>query len=123
MTTVLIVDDEEAFLHITQVILQRAGYSTLVAADGFAALSMVESDAPDLIILDEMMPGMTGSEVCMQVRRMPERQHIPILMHTAASKLKDPDRIRDIGANGLLFKPSLPREIVEAVSRFIPAGV
>jgi CheY-like chemotaxis protein len=116
MYTVLIVDDEEGFLQIIQLVLRRAGYKTLAASSGQAGLELTYSEHPDIIILDDMMPGMSGGEVCMQLKADPTVQHIPIVMYSAGAKVRNPNYIRQIGADGVLFKPSLPNEIIETIN-------
>lgn len=119
MTTVLIIDDEEGFLQIIQVILKRAGYQTLVATNGVEGIDMVYNFRPDIIILDDMMPGMTGGDVCMQLKGDPCVSNIPVVMHSAGAKVRNPQYIRQIGADDVLFKPSLPNEIVEKIGHWM----
>lgn len=123
MFTVLIVDDEEGFLQIIQVILKRAGYKTLVANNGTDGLDMVYAYRPDVIILDDMMPGLTGGDVCLHIKNDSAVQNIPIIMYSAGAKVRNPDYIRQIGADGVLFKPSLPNEIVETIQSCLEASV
>lgn len=118
MRTVLIVDDEEGFLQIIQIVLKRAGYQTLVAANGVEGLSMVYAHRPDIVILDDMMPDLTGGDVCMRIKKDPSVCHIPVLMHSAGAKVRNPQYIEQIGADGVLFKPSLPSEIIETLNRW-----
>ncbi len=123
MFTVLVVDDEEGFLQIIQVILKRAGYKTLTASNGLEGRDMIYNHRPDVVILDDMMPGMTGGEVCMQVKSDPQVQHIPIIMYSAGAKVRNPEYIHQIGANGVLFKPSLPNEIIEIIANSLETRV
>ncbi len=119
MGTVLIVDDEENFLQIIQIILKRAGYQTLVAADGTKGLDMVYDCLPDIVILDDMMPGLTGGDVCLKLKSDPSVSHIPVVMHSAGAKVRNRDYIAKIGADDVLFKPSLPADIVEKVNNWV----
>jgi two-component system phosphate regulon response regulator PhoB len=123
MRTILIVDDEEGFLHILQVVLQRAGFSTVTANNALDAHSVVTNQRPDLIILDDMMPGMSGSELCSQLKNDPSYSHIPIIMHSAGLKIHDKSHVQRIGADAVLPKPSQPRDIVETVRRFVNVSV
>ena len=123
MVTVLIVDDEPGFRQILGVILQRAGYEILQANDAVSALRMIEAHLPDLIILDDMMPGMDGGDLCAKLKQDARYSHIPVVMHTANPKFKDPAVGERIHANGVLLKPSLPHDIVTAVGRFAPAQI
>lgn len=119
MQTILIVDDEEGFLHILQVVLQRAGFATLTASNALDAEKIIKRQAPDLIILDDMMPGMSGSDLCLQLKNDPIYRQIPIIMHSAGLKIHDKSHVQRIGADAVLPKPSQPRDIVEAVKRFL----
>jgi CheY-like chemotaxis protein len=121
MATVLIVDDEEGFRHILQIVLQRAGYQTLTANDAQAASVIIETQSPNLIVLDDMMPGMSGSELCIQLKADARYRTIPVLMHSANSKLHNPAFVESLGADGVLLKPCPPREIVEAVNQYLHA--
>lgn len=123
MVTVLIVDDEPGFRHILAVILQRAGYQIHQASDAVSALKVIESQPLDLIILDDMMPGMDGGDLCAKLKQDLRYSHIPVVMHTANPKFKDPAVGERIGANGVLLKPSMPHDIVTAVGRFAPAQI
>lgn len=123
MLTVLVIDDEDGFRQIMQIILQRGGYRVLQAASAREALAILNQELPDCIILDDMMPGMSGSELCRMMKSDARLAPVPVLMHTANLKWTDPNYFQDIGADGVLIKPCSPREIVDAVSRFVGARV
>lgn len=118
MATILIVDDEEGFRHILQIILQRGGYTTITANDAQQAQTLIEQQPPDVLILDDMMPGMTGSELCVSLKADSRYRHIPVIMHSANSKFHDKSYIATIGADDVLLKPCSPRDIVNVISRF-----
>lgn len=121
MYTILIVDDEEGFLQIIQLVLRRAGYKTLVASNGEDGLALVHAHHPDVVILDDMMPGISGGEVCMQIKSDPTVRRIPVVMYSAGAKVRNPAYIQQIGADGVLFKPSLPSEIIETINHCLEA--
>jgi CheY-like chemotaxis protein len=123
MVTVLVVDDEPGFRHILAIILQRAGYEILQASDAFEARQIIEAHLPDLIILDDMMPGMSGSDLCIQLKRDVHYSHIPVVMHTANSKYNDPTFVESINADGVLLKPCTPRDILAGVGRFVQTQI
>lgn len=123
MTTVLIVDDEEGFLQIIQIILKRAGFATLAAANGEDGLELAYQHHPDVIILDDMMPGMSGGDVCMRIKSDPTVADIAIIMYSAGAKVRNPAYIEQIGADGVLFKPSLPNEIIDTIRGCLDASV
>lgn len=115
MHTVLIVDDEAGFQTLLELVLQRAGYKTLVAGDGIEGLELARSHQPHLIILDEDMPRMRGSELCRHLKNDSATRYIPTIMHSASLKLCAPSYRDSIGADAFLPKPSLPREILDQV--------
>jgi len=124
MATVLIVDDEEGFRHILQIVLRRSGYATMEAGNAREALLVLEGAIPELIILDDMMPGMSGSELCVQLKRDRRTAAVPVLMHSANTRLGDPAYVASLGAEGVLMKPSSPRELVAVVNQFLqPAAL
>lgn len=123
MAIILIVDDEEGFRHILQVVLQRAGHQIVSAADAAEAQAIIQDTRIDLIILDDMMPGMSGSDLCLQIKSDPLLRHIPVLMHSANPKLHNRAFVESIGADGVLLKPTTPRDVMAAVSNVLQANV
>jgi diguanylate cyclase len=121
MPVVLVVDDEEGFRHILQIVLQRAGYETRVANNAAEAMQIIAQAPPDLVLLDDMMPGMSGSDLCLQLKGDARYAEIPVLMHSANSKLHNPAYVEAIRADGVLLKPCPPRDVVNAVSQFLQA--
>ena len=115
MSTVLIVDDDPTARETLVAILEGEGYELHLAKDGIRALQMLEQLQPDLILLDVMMPGMTGFEVCQRIRATPALAEVPIILLTA---LDDPNsRLRGIeaGADDFLSKPPDRRELTARV--------
>ena len=113
----LIVDDEVHVQRLLRMYLERAGYSVDVCAEGSAALRMVQETRPDLVILDLMLPGVDGLEVC---RRLRQESELPVIMLTA--RTTEQDRLRGLrdGADDYVTKPFSPAEVVlrvEAVLR------
>jgi two-component system alkaline phosphatase synthesis response regulator PhoP len=103
---VLVVDDEDDILDLLQYNLRRDGFQTVVARDGREALRQAQHEAPDLVILDIMMPEMDGLETCRRLRQDPRLRHIPIMMLTARSGEDDHIRGLDVGADSYLPKSS-----------------
>lgn len=120
---ILVVDDEEGMLTILKIILGRAGFQVLAANCGEDALKMIRSEHPSVVVLDDMMPIMTGSEVCMKVKADPEVRHIPIVMHSAGIHIQDENYIERIGADASLSKPCPPGKMVDTVRSFLVQGV
>jgi len=106
---ILVVDDEEAIREVLAQYLRRAGFVVLEAADGPSALRIASATPPDLLILDLMLPGMDGLEVC---RKLRETLAAPILMLTARSEEDDTLEGFRVGADDYVTKPFSPREVV-----------
>ena len=106
---VLIADDEPRLLHIVAMYLTMEGFEVSSAPDGKAALSLLASEDFDVAILDVMMPGCDGIEVCRRLRAEPKTQALPVIVFTSLSADADVERARLAGANHLITKPfSLP---------------
>ena len=112
MTTVLVVDDEPIVREVVVSYLQREGYRTLEAADGDRARELVESESPSLVVLDVMLPGADGLELCRWIRA---RSELPVIMLTARGE--EADRIvgLELGADDYVTKPFSPRELAARV--------
>jgi DNA-binding response OmpR family regulator len=112
MTTVLVVDDEPIVREVVARYLKREGYRTLEAADGKRARELVEQEAPNLVVLDLMIPGTDGLSLCRWIR---SSSQLPVIMLTARGE--EADRIvgLEIGADDYVTKPFSPRELVARV--------
>lgn len=113
MKKILIVDDEVDIASSIQYVLNQEGFGTLLAHDGNKAMALFEGDKPDLIILDLMMPGIDGYEVCRRVRAQDRKT--PILMLTARTSEIDTVVGLELGANDYIAKPVRLRELVARV--------
>jgi two-component system response regulator RegX3 len=109
MTKVLVVEDEQNLREPLVIQLQREGYQTIEAEDGIKALAMFESEKPDLILLDLMLPGKSGSEVCRAIR---VTSNVPIIMLTAKDTEIDKVVGLEIGADDYVTKPYSTRELL-----------
>ena len=109
---VLIVEDEQDISELVRYNLEQAGYQTISASDGAEALDKVQHEQPDLVVLDLMLPGLDGKEVCRRIRQDDQTRSIPVIMLTA--KAEEIDRIVgfELGADDYLTKPFSPRELV-----------
>ncbi len=112
---ILIVEDEAALVELLRYNLDKEGYRVSAAHDGEEALSMVAESRPDLMVLDWMLPLVSGLEVCRQLRRRAETRDLPIIMLTARSE--ESDRVRGLegGADDYITKPFSPSELVARV--------
>jgi len=102
---ILIVDDQPASVKMLAAKLTNEYYQVLTAQDGPAALKAVERDAPDLVLLDVMMPGMDGFDVCRKIKQNPKHTHIPVVLVTALGSREDRVRGLEAGADDFLTKP------------------
>ncbi len=119
---VLVVDDEPDIVEFLEKTLRADGYLVLPAYDGIAALDMASTEKPDLIILDIMMPMMSGYEVCEQLKSNPATQQIPVLCVSSAHSADARAKSMRSGAVNLVTKPFLPQELLAQVRRYLPQG-
>jgi two-component system, OmpR family, phosphate regulon response regulator PhoB len=112
---VLIVEDETALVELLRYNLEQSGFRVSVAYDGEEALASVQEDVPDLILLDWMLPLMSGIEVCRQLRRQTITANLPIIMLTARGEEGDRVRGLDAGADDYVSKPFSPTELVARI--------
>jgi DNA-binding response OmpR family regulator len=110
--TILIVDDEARIVKLVRDYLERAGFDVIAARDGETALTLAHVEQPDLIVLDLMLPGVDGLDIC---RRLRQESGVPIIMLTA--RVEEADRIvgLELGADDYVTKPFSPRELVARV--------
>lgn len=118
-TKVLVVEDEKDILELVRYHLEKEGFQCLQAADGAAALRLTREQHPDLLILDLMLPGLDGLEVCRRLRREAATARLPIIMLTA--KAEEVDRVvgLEVGADDYIVKPFSPRELVARVKAIL----
>jgi response regulator RpfG family c-di-GMP phosphodiesterase len=110
--TILIVDDEALNRLLLKKTLELAGYSPIEARDGKEALDKIAEDPPDLIVLDVMMPGLTGFDVCSTLKQNPETHKIPVILLTALNKLEDIEKGVTAGADEFISKPFNEKELL-----------
>jgi CheY-like chemotaxis protein len=115
--TVLVVDDDRPTRALCRTALEDVGFRVLEAADGKAALASVRTEHPDLILLDIMMPGISGWEVTSALLADRATDEIPIVFISARTELADRMRAFDLGAQGYVTKPFDPRGLAETVAK------
>ena len=114
---ILTCDDEKHIVRLIQVNLERQGYEVITAFNGVECLEKVKEDRPDLIVLDVMMPEMTGFEVLDILKKNPETEDIPVIMLTARAQDSDVLRGWQSGVECYLTKPFNPMELIAFVKR------
>ncbi len=103
--TILVVEDEAALMALLRYNLERQGFNVEEASDGQEALLRIAEAKPDLVLLDWMLPAMSGIEVCRQIRRRPATRDLPVIMVTARTEDQDAVRALDTGADDYIAKP------------------
>lgn len=116
---VLIVEDEPPQAELLSYNLEKEGFRVLIAQDGEEGLLMAQESTPDAIVLDWMLPGLSGIEVCRQLRGSSDTREIPILMLTARGEEEDRVRGIETGADDYVVKPYSPREVVARIKALL----
>ena len=119
MPVILIVDDNRENLELLEAYLEDIECRTIAAYDGPEALEIIKHDKPDLILLDIMMPKMSGFEVCRRVKNDPATSHIPIIMVTALNDFGDMQRAVDCGTDDFVSKPVNKLEMITRVKTML----
>jgi two-component system alkaline phosphatase synthesis response regulator PhoP len=116
---ILVVDDNQQNLELIQAYLEDVDCHTIPAEDGQQALSLLQTDKPDLILLDVMMPKMSGFEVCRRIKANPDTADIPIIMVTALNEFGDIERGIDCGTDDFVSKPVNKLELLTRVKTML----
>lgn len=116
---VLIVDDETDVVDFIGCTLQSEGFDVVCAYDGIGALDLVDSEKPDVVVLDIMMPMMSGYEVCEQIKSNPQTRDIPVICVSSAHTPDARALSLRVGASTLVVKPFRPAELIAQVKRYV----
>jgi phosphate regulon transcriptional regulator PhoB len=119
---ILVVDDEPDAVELVEFNLEQAGFAVITAPDGTEALNKARTNAPELIVLDLMLPEIGGLEVCKMLRRDPATATIPIIMLTARAAEIDRVLGLELGADDYITKPFSPRELVLRIKKLLQRG-
>lgn len=118
---ILIIEDNPSVLRATSHILEKEGYEVLTAVDGLEGLRMARDDNPDLLILDVMLPGIDGFEICHSLRSESQTAHLPILMFSAKGQEADKATGLKVGADEYITKPVAREVLLEKVAAWLSA--
>jgi DNA-binding response OmpR family regulator len=119
---ILIIDDDAFIRRPLEFILREEGFAPVTAVDGEDGLAKLEGEKPDLIVLDLMMPGLDGFEVCRRVRTDPRFSSIPVILLTAKGQESDSERGLAVGATEFMSKPYSPSELLRRVREILSEG-
>lgn len=119
---ILVVDDEVDLLNLAKIILDKRAYQVILASNGEEALLKADIEKPDLILLDIVMPGKSGFEVCKTLKEQQKTLFIPIVMFTALGRDVDKKMSKEAGADGHLTKPFTPEDLVAEVEKHLEAA-
>lgn len=117
--TVLIIEDNPGHVRLAKEVLEGAGYRVLMATNGIDGMRKAAEDNPDLVILDLMLPGLDGFEVCHRLRSDPRNAFLPIVVLSAKAQQSDKDMAAHVGADMYLTKPADPLEILDRVQTLL----
>jgi two-component system alkaline phosphatase synthesis response regulator PhoP len=120
---ILIIEDDPAISRLVDYSLRHEGYEVIAATNGLEGIRKVHDEAPDLIILDVMLPGMDGFEICARLRSDPDTAQLLILMFSAKAQEIDKNTGLKVGADDYLPKPAAPAEIVSRVEKLLARKV
>ena len=118
---ILVVEDDPSASRLVEYALEQEGYQVITASDGLEGLTKAQNEHPDLIVLDVMLPGLDGYDICQQLRQKSETAELPILMLSAKARQEDKATGLKIGADDYLTKPADPSVIVAKI-RALLAG-
>lgn len=119
MAKIFVIDDDPELLMMVGMILRRAGHETVLASDSTEGSDRVSSEKPDLLILDLMMPHMSGFDVCRKIRAIPEVSDLPIMILTARIQEDDREKAFASGATDYMTKPVTSRQLVARVEKLL----
>jgi DNA-binding response OmpR family regulator len=116
---ILVIEDDPAISRLVDYSLRHEGYEVIAATNGLEGIRKAQNEAPDLIILDVMLPGMDGFEICHRMRSESDTAQLPILMFSAKAQEIDKETGLKVGADDYLPKPAAPAEIVNRVGKLL----
>jgi len=116
---ILIADDDPNATRFAQFVLEQKGYQVVTASNGLEGLNKVAEEKPDLVILDIMLPGMDGFQICRRLRAAESTARLPILMLSGKARESDRESGLKVGADEYLTKPASPADLTNAVQKLL----
>jgi two-component system alkaline phosphatase synthesis response regulator PhoP len=116
---VLLVDDDTISIRLFGMFLERSGYKVVTARNGFAGLELAIELHPQVVIVDDMMPEMTGGEMCRTLKNDLTLRDIPVILMSAGVRAQDSSYLETIGADYGLAKPVLPKDVLKALQNVL----
>ena len=116
---ILVIEDDPAISRLVDYSLKHEGYNVTTASNGLEGIRKAHYESPDLVILDVMLPGMDGFEICHQLKSESDTSKLPILMFSAKAQEIDKNTGRKVGADDYLPKPAAPADIVDRVGKLL----
>lgn len=118
MLKVLVIDDDESVLLLAQAVLKRANHQVLIATNGFDGIHIAQSHLPDIIIVDDKLPKMSGRDVCLALKENPATRDIPIVLSSTSMERENANYTQSMGADALLIKPFHINDMMTVLNRF-----
>ncbi len=116
---IMIVDDNDDIITTYRVVLERMGYGVVAAHDGRECLEEIEEIKPDLVLLDVLLPGLSGTDVCRSIKENAQTRHIPVVAITASMSGQTRNRMAEVGADDFLLKPLDVSDLNRVVKMFL----
>jgi len=116
---ILIADDMDTFLRLEKMLLEHSGYEIIMAKSGAEALKKIQTEHPDMVFLDLMMPDITGDTVCRFVKTNKALMNIPVVMVTTKSEADYVERCKKAGCDDYLNKPITKRDLIDTINKFL----
>ncbi|MCU0385121.1 MAG: response regulator [Flavihumibacter sp.] len=116
---ILVVDDDPYILMSLEFLMQKNGYSVIVARNGTEALQLVQQEIPDLVVLDIMMPDMDGYAICAFIKKQPSLKHIVVVFLSAKTRESDQQKGLELGAAAFIFKPFSTRSLIKEINQLL----
>ncbi len=116
---ILIVEDEESLLKLESILLTTKGFVVQGVANGVAAMEAINDNPPDLVLLDVMLPGLDGFEVCRQIKTNEKTRRVPVILLTAKKSPEDLARGKEVGADQYITKPFKSSMVVAAIEELL----